>query len=117
MTREQAFEILGLSQEELVDNFQIQRLLTQHADSSDNPMQLNSIITNQFGTASIKVRNMQALIDSKYSHQCGDHDATCMTGGCGEAVKQNKIHLNLFVNSQIPSNFMKPVFKIEKVSR
>ena len=55
VTKEQAFEILGLTQNELLDNEMIQQLLTQHAD---DPMQMNSLIESQKnGGQLIKVRN------------------------------------------------------------
>lgn len=54
MTKEQAFEILGLSQEELLDNEMIQKLLTQHGE---DPIKMNSLIENSNGGQTIKVRN------------------------------------------------------------
>lgn len=55
VTKEQAFEILGLTQNELLDNEMIQQLLTQYAD---DPMQMNSLIESQKnGGQLIKVRN------------------------------------------------------------
>ena len=41
VTREQAFQILGLTATDLLENFQIQEMLTQHADE---PVKLNSFI-------------------------------------------------------------------------
>ena len=66
VTKEQAFEILGLTQDQLLDNEKIQQLLTQHAN---DPMQLNSVIENKKNQGEmIKVRNFQALIDINYTH-------------------------------------------------
>ena len=66
VTKDQAFEILGLTQDQLLDNEKIQQLLTQHAEG---PMQLNSIIENKSNAGEmIKVRNFQALIDINYTH-------------------------------------------------
>ena len=68
VTRDQAFEILGMTQDELLKNDVIQTLLTKHAD---DPMQLNSTIEGggANGQCQIKVQNFQALIDSSYSHR------------------------------------------------
>jgi len=41
VTKEQAFEILGLTRDQLLDNERIQELLTQHAA---NPLKINSLI-------------------------------------------------------------------------
>ena len=41
VTKDQAFEILGMTQDQLLDNEKIQSLLTQHAEG---PIQLNSLI-------------------------------------------------------------------------
>jgi hypothetical protein len=41
VTKEQAFEILGLTQHELLDNQMIQELLTKH---SEDPLQMNSLV-------------------------------------------------------------------------
>lgn len=69
MTRPQAFEILGLTQNQLLTNVKIQELLTQHVES---PLRVNSLVernSGQVGDASemIKVHNFQALIDDNYS--------------------------------------------------
>ena len=66
VTKEQAFEILGITQNQLLDNAKIQELLTMHASK---PMQVNSLVeSNKSGGQMIKVRNFQALIDNNYSH-------------------------------------------------
>lgn len=64
MTKEQAFEILGLTKDQLLDNNKIQDMLTQHAA---NPLQVNSLIEAGAG-AMIKVQNFQALIDKEYEN-------------------------------------------------
>jgi hypothetical protein len=46
VTKDQAFEILGLTQDELLSSDMIQQLLTQHAD---DPMQLNSTVEGSDG--------------------------------------------------------------------
>jgi UTP-glucose-1-phosphate uridylyltransferase len=70
VTKEQAFQILGLSQEELLDNVMIQTLLTQHGE---DPIKMNSLIENcNNGGQMIKVRNFQALIDTNYNHSTID---------------------------------------------
>ena len=46
VTKQQAFEILGLTEGQLLDNVKIQELLTEHAE---NPMQVNSLIENGTG--------------------------------------------------------------------
>ena len=46
VTKLQAFEILGLTEGQLLDNAKIQELLTQHAE---NPMQVNSLIEDGKG--------------------------------------------------------------------
>lgn len=43
VTREQAFEILGMTQEKLLDNTKIQEMLTKHAKQ---PLQVNSLVEN-----------------------------------------------------------------------
>ena len=66
VTKEQAFEILGLTQVELLDNVKIQELLTQHANE---PLQVNSLVENGKNCGQmIKVQNFQALIDNNYKH-------------------------------------------------
>lgn len=63
VTKQQAFEILGLTQGQLMDNIKIQELLTQHAES---PMQVNSLIDDGRGQGQmIKVSNFQALITNE----------------------------------------------------
>lgn len=66
VTREQAYEILGLTQGELLDNVKIQDMLTKHAE---NPLRVDSLIENNKGDGQmIKVSNFQALIDSNYRY-------------------------------------------------
>ena len=66
VTKEQACEILGLTQEELLDNVKIQELLTAHANK---PMTMNSLIEDRKNEGQmIKVRNFQALISNDYNH-------------------------------------------------
>lgn len=66
VTKEQACEILGLTQSELLDNVKIQELLTAHANK---PMTVNSLIEDRKNEGQmIKVRNFQALIDNDYNH-------------------------------------------------
>lgn len=57
VTRVQAFEILGLSKEDLLDSYEIQKLLTEHADLESSSMQMNSVVTDAKGTSRIKVSN------------------------------------------------------------
>ena len=55
VTKEQAFEILGLTQNELLDNLKIQELLTQYAAE---PLQVNSLVDNGKNCGQmIKVQN------------------------------------------------------------
>ena len=55
VTKTQAFEILGLTEGQLLDNAKIQELLTQYAES---PMQVNSLIDDGKGQGQmIKVSN------------------------------------------------------------
>jgi len=55
VTKTQAFEILGLTEGQLLDNAKIQELLTQYAES---PMQVNSLIDDGTGQGQmIKVSN------------------------------------------------------------
>jgi len=66
VTREQAFEILGLTQDELKSNVVIQKLLENVS------VQVNTLIENTDGANKcqrIKIRNFQALIDNNYSHK------------------------------------------------
>ena len=66
VTKQQAFEILGLGQQDLLDNKNIQELLTQHSAKSKR---LDSFIQNdKNGGQIVKVHNFQALIDNNYSH-------------------------------------------------
>lgn len=59
VTKDQAFEILGITSDELKENEIIQRLLENHADglSSFPMMQLNSLFESNDGNKSIKIRN------------------------------------------------------------
>lgn len=41
VTKDQAFEILGMTEDQLLDNTRIQAMLTEHAK---NPVKLNSLI-------------------------------------------------------------------------
>jgi len=75
VTRQQAFEILGITYDELKGNDIIQRLLESHAAYLDGlggsePMrfQLNSLFESDGGKKQIKIRNFQALIDDNYNH-------------------------------------------------
>lgn len=69
VTKEQAFEILGLSKEDLHDNVQLQELLTQFASDELNEVKLNTIITNTRDKQKIKVQNFHELIDDKLNSQ------------------------------------------------
>lgn len=140
VTKEQAFEILGLSQEELLDNDSIQQLLTQLAD---DPVQLNSVIESIGGGGqTIKIRNFQALIDKGYTHNkpesTSNNDAS-RTSADQESGSKNQMQLNLRINTskayqslmkflnnggkmsggrlEVLNNHIPPVFRIEKVSR
>ena len=66
MTREQAFQILGITSEELQNHEVIQKLLDANADH----IQLNSLFEGGAaeGGKQIKVRNFQALINENYNH-------------------------------------------------
>ena len=74
VTRQQAYEILGITHDELKSNQIIQRLLESHAayldgDASGLHMfQLNSLVESEGGRKQIKIRNFQALIDDNYNH-------------------------------------------------
>ena len=69
VTKDQAFEILGLTQDQLLDNEKIQALLTQYAE---NPMQVSSLIDNgRVPGQMIKVSNFQALLDDNYQQALG----------------------------------------------
>lgn len=59
VTKDQAFEILGITSDELKENEIIQRLLENHADGLSNfpMMQLNSLFESNDGNKSIKIRN------------------------------------------------------------
>ena len=74
VTKEQACQILGITQNELLDNVKIQELLTAHAS---NPMKVTSLVEDRENEGQmIKVRNFQALIDPSYKHvEQGDDDA------------------------------------------
>ena len=137
VTKDQAFEILGLSQEELLDNDSIQQLLTQLAD---DPIQLNSVIESISGGQTIKIRNFQALIDKGYTHNKpeGSNDASRLSADEDSGVK-SAVQLNLRINTskayqslmkflnnggkmsggrlEVLNNHMPPVFRIEKVQR
>lgn len=113
VTKEQAFEILGLTQNELLDNAMIQNLLTSY---EVDPIQMNSMIESQKnGGQLIKVRNFQALIDKNYSHsntapaEEKDEEAveTSSDLKTPEMLKQ-MIQLNMRItnkNSQLPSGY------------
>ena len=53
MTREQAFKMLGLTEDQLLDNVQIQSLLTQYAE---DPRHMDSVIEG-LDRQQIKVSN------------------------------------------------------------
>ena len=113
VTKEQAFEILGLTQNELLDNAMIQNLLTSY---ESDPIQMNSMIESQKnGGQLIKVRNFQALIDKNYSHsntapaEEKDEEAveTSSDLKTPEMLKQ-MIQLNMRITnktSQLPSGY------------
>lgn len=89
VTRQQAFEILGITYDELKGNDIIQRLLESHAAYLDGlggsePMrfQLNSLFESDGGKKQIKIRNFQALIDDNYNH---NSKATSTTQGPSNA--------------------------------
>lgn len=82
MTREQAYEILGITSDELKNNEIIQKLLESHAAQSLSAqgsgtympmMQLNSLVESQDGHKQIKIRNFQALIDDNYNHNSNNN--------------------------------------------
>ena len=63
VTNEQALEILGLTQDNQLDNAKIQELLTQFANQ---PFRVDSLVENRNGDGQmIKVRNLQTLLDDK----------------------------------------------------
>lgn len=70
VTKNQAFDILGISSAQLKNNEIIQKLLENHAASNyTQPMiQLNSLVESEGGQKQIKIRNFQALIDDNYTH-------------------------------------------------
>ena len=71
VTKEQAFEILGISSDELRSNEIIQKLLENHCAMGGTlqPMlQLNSLVESEGSSKQIKIRNFQALIDDNYNH-------------------------------------------------
>ena len=58
--------MLGLNQNELLDNQEMQRLLTQHNQSKGT--KVNTLIRNdKKGGEILMVSNFQALIDKSYS--------------------------------------------------
>ena len=75
VTKEQAYEILGLTPDELKSNETIQKLLENHvmsAEQGSQPLiQLNSLFESEGGSKQIKIRNFQALIDDNYNHNSG----------------------------------------------
>ncbi|CDW71244.1 cct motif family protein [Stylonychia lemnae] len=82
VTKEQAFEILGITSDELKSNEIIQKLLENHAANMGSafPMvQLNSLVESQDGNKSIKIRNFQALIDDNYNHNSNHNGSLFFT--------------------------------------
>lgn len=66
MTKLQAFEILGMDQQDLLSNNRIQELLIKHSDSKKK---VNTFIQDdKKGGKIVKVQNFQALIDNSYNH-------------------------------------------------
>ena len=65
MTKDQAFEILGMDEKDLLGSDSIQELLTKH---NDQQKRYSTIINDKMnGGRSVKVQNFQALIDTKYT--------------------------------------------------
>ena len=66
VTKLQAFEILGMDQQDLLSNNRIQELLIKHSDSKKK---VNTFIQDdKKGGKIVKVQNFQALIDNSYNH-------------------------------------------------
>lgn len=63
VTKEQAFKILGISQEELLSVEKVQGLLSALAE---DPVRLNTIFVNGNVKGQIKVHNFNALIDQNF---------------------------------------------------
>ena len=66
VTKQQAFEILGIGQRDLLDNIAIQELLTEH--SNEKKRYNTTISDGKYGGRTIKIANFQALIDNNYTH-------------------------------------------------
>ena len=63
VTKEQAFQILGVSQQELLSIEDVQMLLTK---LSNDPVRLNTIFENGNVKGQIKIHNFNALIDQNF---------------------------------------------------
>ena len=63
VTKQQAFEILGLAPEELLDNLMIQQLLNKHNEDQNR---VDTTVKNDLGGQTIVVNNFQALLDANY---------------------------------------------------
>lgn len=61
VTREQAFEILGITQDQLADNELLQNLLEK------KEVQMNTLMDGKNGNKNIKISNLQALMNKDYS--------------------------------------------------
>ena len=90
---------------------------------------MNSVITSAHSHGNhIKIMNFQALIDKEYTHSKNERpgaatDTDLMScDGTSEDAQLHRSLINLHLNRQkgrfeVFSNFVKPVFKIEKVPR
>lgn len=72
VTKQQAFDILGLTSADLKGNQIIQKLLESNGTQEhQQKLQLNSLVESENGKKQIKIRNFQALIDDNYNHNSG----------------------------------------------
>lgn len=88
-----------------------------------DPAQVNSVITSAHSHGShIKIMNFQALIDKEYTHskqeRHGAHDDSMSCDSVDNPLHRNLINLHLNRQKgrfEVFNNFIKPVFRIEKV--
>lgn len=115
VTKQQAFDILGFSPDELKNNEIIQKLLESHSQGAlSHPMiQLNSLVESEGGKKQIKIRNFQALIDDNYNHNSKTlsklfnkeasfiSTASSISSELSEAQEEllKQIHLNLRIST------------------
>jgi uncharacterized protein YneF (UPF0154 family) len=77
VTREQTLQLLGISMEDLTNNEELQKMLTEFGNDPNSEVKINSVVQNKQNQRAFRVQNLQALIHQRETRCTHGYKETC----------------------------------------